>query len=245
MKKYKNGAMTQREQVIEVMEGLNGAATLLKLNQTVDFSGWKAKSPYANIRRIVQDDRYFFKIKPGLWGLNTHRKMLGHLIAENESTERKNQLDHYYYQGLLLEIGNMQNYQTFIPDQDKNKNFLGTTLGEVRNLEKIHSFSYQSTIDRARMVDVIWFNKRNMPYAAFEVEHSTDFTNALSKYIALQDFNTKFYVVAGQYKKRQFEEKISRDEYLPIKYRVTFIDHEKLASWHSHSVEVNRLGDLP
>lgn len=237
--------MTQRNQVIGVMEKLNGIATLGTLYQKVDFSSWKTTTPYESIRRIVQDKNYFFNVKPGLWGLNTHRQEFSHLISTNQSPTEKEKSNHYYYQGLLLEIGNIKNFQTFIPDQDKNKDFLGTTLGEMRKLEHIHPFSYQETVNRARMVDVIWFNQRNMPYASFEVEHSTDFTGALSKYIALQDFNTKFYVVANQHKKEQFEKIILRDEYFPLKRRVEFIDYEKLATWHSHSMQVTRLGDLP
>ncbi len=231
--------MTQRDQVIQVMEKLGGIATLGQLNQKVNFRSWKTKTPYASICRIVQDEKYFFKIKPGLWGLNTHKEEL--IIPKG----KREDLDHYYYQGLLLEIGNIRNFQTFVPDQDKNKAFLHTTLGRIRKLQCIHQFSYKDTVRRVRMIDVVWFNRRKMPYAAFEVEYSTDFTNALSKYIALQDFNTKFYVVADRNKKRQFKEKISRDEYQPIKNRVNFIDYDALAKWHSRSMEADGWKELP
>jgi len=39
----------------------------------VDVSNWATKTPLASIRKIVQDDRYFFKIKPGLWALNEYK----------------------------------------------------------------------------------------------------------------------------------------------------------------------------
>lgn len=61
--------MGQKEQVIEAMESNGGCATFKQLNQLVDVSLWKAKDPAANIRRIVQTNDEFFKIKPGLWGL--------------------------------------------------------------------------------------------------------------------------------------------------------------------------------
>jgi len=51
------------------MENNGGCATLKQLNQLVDVSLWKAKDPAANIRRIVQTNDEFFKIKRGLWGL--------------------------------------------------------------------------------------------------------------------------------------------------------------------------------
>lgn len=241
----RRSGVTQLKQVAEVMAQHGGFATLGALNQSVDVSGWKTVTPYSTIRRIVQDKDYFFNIKPGLWGLNSCRGELGHLLGVKQSAEQRAELNHYYYQGLLLEIGNLKEYDTYSPDQDKNKVFLRTTLGEMRKLHRIHPFSYNSTVNRARMIDVIWFNRRNMPYAVFEIEHSTDFTNALSKYIALQDFNTMFYVVSSEEKGRQFHEKISRDEYLPIKKRVTFLDYEKLALWHSNSMKAHMLGKLP
>ena len=61
--------MKQYEQVIKTMRENGGFATLGYLNNNVDVSKWKTKTPYASIRRIVQDNRFFFKIKPGLWAL--------------------------------------------------------------------------------------------------------------------------------------------------------------------------------
>ncbi len=51
--------MSQRDQVIEVMENLGGFATLGKLNQMVDISSWGTGTPYATIRRIVQNTNIF------------------------------------------------------------------------------------------------------------------------------------------------------------------------------------------
>lgn len=237
--------MLQRDQVIQVMEKSGGASTLGKLNQEVDVREWGTDTPYATIRRIVQDTRYFFRIKPGLWALNSYRNQLGHLTHENKTFAEKEKLDHYYYQGLLLEMGNVQNFQTFIPNQDKNKTFLNTTLGQLRRLEKIPPFSYNNMVQYASTVDVIWFNHRNMPDRLFEVEHSTNFGNSLSKYVELQDFNVKFFVVAPEDKKKQYLKKIEREVYNPIRKRVNFMDYEELASRHSNSMEANRLGPMP
>jgi len=60
--------MKQYEAVIEVMEENGGYATLGFLNQKVlkiKDCKWNTKTPFASIRRIVQDPRFFFKIKPG------------------------------------------------------------------------------------------------------------------------------------------------------------------------------------
>jgi hypothetical protein len=61
--------MKQYEAVIKIMEENGGYATLGFLYQNVmKVPGveWRTKTSFASIRRIVQDERFFFKIKPGL-----------------------------------------------------------------------------------------------------------------------------------------------------------------------------------
>lgn len=71
--------MRQYEAVIKIMEQNAGFATLGYLNQEVlkvPGVAWKTKTPFASIRRIVQDQRFFFKLKPGLWALRSHKDKL-------------------------------------------------------------------------------------------------------------------------------------------------------------------------
>ena len=165
--------MTQTQQVIEIMKKLGGFATFGKLNSAMDFSEWKTKTPEASVRRIVQDSAGFFKIKHGLWALEESKdEILKKFNLLNCSENTKNEFSHSYYQGLTVEIGNLRNMNTFIPNQDKNKLFLDKPLKEVASLQTIHQFAYKNIMRYANTVDVIWFNERDMPYAFFEIEHS-------------------------------------------------------------------------
>ena len=68
--------MKQNEAVIVTLERLGGIATLGQLNQEVfkiKECTWKTKTPFASIRRIVQQDKEVYKIKPGLCGLKKCR----------------------------------------------------------------------------------------------------------------------------------------------------------------------------
>ncbi|MDP2918178.1 MAG: hypothetical protein Q8N68_01625, partial [bacterium] len=108
------------------MEQRGGFATLGHLNQEVlKVPGveWKTKTPFASIRRIVQDERFFFKVKPGLWALLSHKNKLPLEIFPTEIVPKLEQelFNHSYYQGLLVEIGNLKKHETFVPSQDKNK----------------------------------------------------------------------------------------------------------------------------
>ena len=92
-------SMKQHEAVIRVMKDYGGYATLGQLNQNVfriKECEWKTKTPFASIRRIVQDERFFFKIRPGLWALKSYKDKLPPevLPAKDCQAQRKNTPTH-------------------------------------------------------------------------------------------------------------------------------------------------------
>ena len=64
---------TQVNDIIETMRTNNGYATLVYLNQSVDTSNCKTKTPFASIRCYLQRREEFFKIQSGLWDLTEYR----------------------------------------------------------------------------------------------------------------------------------------------------------------------------
>ncbi len=236
--------MTQCEAVIKVVEENGGFATLGYLNENVrgvpDVE-WKTKTPFATIRRIVQDKRFFFKIKPGLWALLSHKNRLPQDIFPTDSVpqSKRELFNHSYYQGLLVEIGTMKKFETFVPSQDKNKQFLGKTLWDVSSQVDFYKFGYDHIVRKAQTIDVCWFNERKMPRSLFEVEHSTDFQNSLLKFFELQDYNATFFIVADKARRAEYSRKLNTSVFDPIRERVSFIDYERLSEWHTKSFELN------
>ena len=128
------------------------------------------------------------------------------------------QFTHGYYQGLIIEIGNMKHFATYVPAQDQNRKFLEKPLKDICTTIHIPNFSYENLADRARTVDVIWFNERKMPNSFFEVEHSTDIQNSVTKFCDLQDFHSRFLIVAPQNRKEQFDKVMSRTAFKDVKH---------------------------
>jgi hypothetical protein len=231
--------MKQHEAVIKVMEENGGFATLSYLYEnTLKVPGviWKTKTPFATIRRIVQDKRFFFKIKPGLWALKTYKNKLPKeilsLIEEDKEIRKEGEFTHSYYQGMIIEIGNIKGFKTCVPPQDKNKRFLNKPLKELVNLEDIFKFTYEDIIQRVQSIDVFWFNERRFPSSIFEIEHTTDFKNALLKFLELQDFNVQMYIVSYKERQKEFLSKIELSAFKPIKRKTKFIDYEGVSKWH-------------
>lgn len=239
--------MKQYEAVIETLKRLGGIATLGQLYREVfkiNECLWNTKTPFASIRRIVQEREEIYKIKPGLWALTSCRKQLeanGFIVetAYNSGSKQMKDFNHSYYQGLLLEIGNYKNLFTYVPEQDKNRKYAGATLKEVRTLNEIPPFSFPELVHRSSTIDVIWFNERKMPHAFFEVEHSTDIQNSLLKFFDLQDFYCKMFIVADNKRMDEFEKKLHYCAFKELvnNKRVKFLSYDSLNKQYNIAIE--------
>lgn len=223
--------MSQKDQVIEALERNGGSATFSDLYRLVDTSTWKTKTPAASIRGIVQTyPDLFYRIMPGLWGLVSMRK-------QNDNagiTEKSSEYTHAYYQGLLVEIGNVEKYNTYVPPQDKNKIFSTMKrLGDIITLDRMFDFTHEKIMRKARTVDAVWFNLRDMPQAFFEVEHTTDIRNSLDKFFELQDFHAIFRIVSSIKNKKCFDDLMSYSNYRDLVKRVEFYDYDRLVKLHN------------
>lgn len=220
---------TQAQQVIDALRKNGGYATLGNLYHLVDTTSWSTKTPNESIRRIVQESREIFRIQPGLWALEDCRDdVMRKFDIRTKEAKNDERFTHGYYQGLIIEIGNMRRYITYVPAQDQNRRFLEKPLVDICSTIHIPEFSYQYLVNRARTVDVIWFNERRMPNSFFEVEHSTDIQNSVTKFCDLQDFNSRFMIVAPQNRVEQFEKVMDRTAFKDIRKRVGFCSYERL-----------------
>jgi hypothetical protein len=230
--------MKQHEAVIQTLEKLGGQATLVELyTEVMKVKGckWATRTPFASIRRIVQTRPEIFKVRPGLWALHSYKAKLGLTEARGKLAE-VNEQSHSYYQGLLVVIGNLRDLATFVPNQDKNRLFVQTPLGDLRTLQAIPRFSHEPLIKRAETIDVLWFNERLMPHSLYEVEHSTDIQNSLLKFYNLRDFSARLVIVAHESRQNEFEHKRRYGALAEVKDRVKFLSYDSLVKMYEYEV---------
>lgn len=241
--------MTQPQAVIETIEMLGGVATLNQINQNIfkiEDCKWGTKTPFASIRRIVRHTNGIYRIKPGLYALESNRKQLennGIVVQteQNQDSETVKVFNHAYYQGLLLEMGKMRHFNTFVPDQDKNRLFLNqATLGEIKTLDTIPQYTYSNLVKRSSTIDVIWFNDRQMPHSFFEIEHSTDIQNSLLKFNDLQDLYVRMVIVADEKRRNEFLTKMKYAAFVDLKTndRVHFLNYDSLDKQYEREIEM-------
>ena len=232
---------TQWMQVLAALKDLGGIATLSQLNSALlspggAATGWATRTPEATIRRIVrQQSEHFHVLKPGLYCLRELAARFEQdyaLPQDGDIPPAVENRNHSYYQGVLVEIGNARGYITYVPSQDKNRAFGNQKIGDICATTRLPAFGYRGFMRQARTVDVIWFNRRNMPAEMFEVEMSTDMRNSLIKFNELRDFYAQFKIVAPAPRQRHFADRMEMDTFHEIRGRVNFMDIDELEQKH-------------
>jgi hypothetical protein len=224
--------MNQREAVVEAMKANGGYATLGHLYKEalkIADVEWGTKTPFKSINRIVQNPKFFFKIRPGLWALQEAKDRL----PADLKSKPKPESDHSYYQGLLVELGNLKKQQTFVPKQDRARTFFGKKLGDMVTVDEIYQFTYPEVVHRASAVDVIWFNERKMPTEFIEVENTTDMHGAFLKFVLLDGFNSIFRIVSPAPRRQEFTSKIAHPSFSTIAKRTRFTSYDLVSEMHA------------
>lgn len=221
---------TSEEILEEIMLAHDGQASLGLINREYeekwkDKSTLRGKTPLATLRGVAQKSPKFERIGIGVYalqGVKRPQAPTAKTVAEKQ--ERR----HVDIQGMLLEIGNHDTHcaDTYTPD--KNGVFNEMLLGSIATIDKTPNFTYPYIVKVVRYVDVLWFNDRNFPMHAFEVEHSTNFRNSLAKFCDLQDFHVKLSCVAESSRREKFEQELQRPAFRPIKDRCKFLSYEDI-----------------
>jgi len=221
-------------EAIEKVMLTNGYLATLKhiYKEFPKYRSLTGKTPFKTIQERVQRDQRFTRIGVGVYALTEFLHELPKRDIPRKKKERY-EFQHSRIQGMLLEIGELQNYETYTPD--KKKIFDGKKLGLIASIDKCPQFTFRSIIEQsAKFIDVIWFNYRKFPFSAFEIEHSTDFRSALIKFSELQDFTTKFFVVAPKERKEKFDKEMCKRAFIPIARRCKFRSYENVERYYEN-----------
>ncbi len=152
-----------------------------------------------------------------------------------QSKEQEKEQTHYSIQGMLLEIGNMEGFDTYSPN--KSAIFENKPLLQIMTLSEFPNFTYSNVVQSVRFIDVLWFNDRGFPKFTFEVEITPQFRNSLLKFTELRDFYTTFYVIAEAENQDKYDREISRSVFREIKRRCLFKTCAQVRDMYLKSIE--------
>lgn len=144
---------------------------------------------------------------------------------------------HGYIEGMLVELGNFNNFETYSADQ--HIVFNGKSLSNLCTIKNIPKFTYDEILEKVRLIDVVWFQD-GFPVKTFDVENSTDFSKALIRAYQLKSFKTKFYMVAEDSKKKIYDNRINTKPFDTIKSDVEFILYDSIFELYKQAAVFNQ-----
>ena len=231
--------LTYSEAIEKVLLENNYIAPLRKIyKDIVKYRALTGQTPFKTIQERVQRDTRFTRVGLGVYALTEYLDKLPTPIKpRNEKEERER--THYSIQGMLLEIGNVEGFDTYSPN--KNATFDNKPLLQIMTLKEVPKFTYDSIIDKVRFIDVLWFNARGFPKYAFEVEITPQFRNSLLKFCELDDFLAKFYLIAEEGNRSRFEREVNRSVFSEVAGRCFFKTCDQVIDMYSNSIEKQRV----
>ena len=198
------------------------------------------------VRRIPLDDYEVIKARLKLDTQEKSEKLAereGHELISIpiEAIDTHTNDIHTKAEGALLELGNcLEEYETYVTPDDRNKKFRDKSLAEIATLWELpEDFIPPGVKDTVRHIDIIWFKKK-VPAYCFEVEHSTNITQALARFSDLRGLTTEFIIVAPAKAHGKFKKEVERALFVNIKDRVRFKSYDELAKFLAVAQEFAR-----
>lgn len=235
----KQKSLTYSEAIEKVLLESNYVASLRKIyKEIVKFRPLTGQTPFKTIQERVQRDPRFTRIGLGVYALTEYLDKLPRAPRPQNEEEEKEKT-HYSVQGMLLEIGNMEGFDTYSPN--KNAIFDNKPLLQIMTLSDFPNFTYSNIVQSAKFIDVLWFSERGFPKHAFEVEVTPQFRNSLVKFSELCDFQVSFYLISEAKHQNKYSREISRAIFNEIKGRSLFKTCEQVKDMYLKSIAKQRI----
>jgi phage tail protein X len=235
------GTAQWTEVIEKIMHANGGVASLGLLYQQASQyrslpSGDWQKTLRSVLYREVRRGRYV-KVGLGVYALPSAQPQTSAYvqavqgISPNAYLQQVNDV-HSAVEGMLLEIGNYLEYQTYT--SDRNRAFDGKRLGDLCRLQQVPPFTYSELMEVAARCDVIWFSNASRPFPKYiyEVENTTNFVNSMHKIYQLRDIDARFVLVAPEKRRKAFEQALKNAPFESVASRYTFRSFEQVAEFY-------------
>jgi hypothetical protein len=236
--------MTKVDAIKKVMEDNRGTATWAMIYDNIEKYYPTAKVSVdweAGIRgvlyREIKNKRNFKKIGFGIYALADYDD-------KKEKISEKDPIKmHSYVEGICIELGNYENYNTYTADPSakfKDNIF----LSNLSTLKTIPEFTYQGIISTVKRIDVLWFNKDGLlfPKRAFEIVDSIGtLGEAFNRTYQIGEFNLDFYIIGTENNRGKFEDKRNKEPYIRAQNRYIYKSYDEIVAFYTKKLELETL----
>ena len=238
--------MTKVQALINLMQDNGGLASWQYIYDNIEkyYQGiTSSKEWQAGLRgvlyREIRNGVNFKKVGLGLFGLADYN-----VQREEEEIKKDTVRMHSYMEGVMIEMGNYDKYDTYSPDISAyfQKN---VKIGDITSMQTIPNFTYSEITDIAKRIDVIYFNHTKgyqFPMVAVEVVDSIGtLDGSLSRLYQLKHFKVKFVVITPQHHFNKIERALQREPYSLERERFIIQDYDTVLRSYKARIEAESL----
>jgi len=232
--------MTKVEAIAALMQANGGTASLKNIYDNIEqyYPAAKVSKDWeAGLRGVLYRDigKTFKRVGLSLYALMDYKE---------EAKPKKDKIRmHSYMEGICLELGNFKKYDTYTADPSALYRD-NIHLYDIATIGDFPHFTYDDIIQQTRLIDVIWFNKGNLmfPQCVFEVVDSIGTLNgALNRSLQLDNFRTKFNIVAPEEHRKKFMQTINLAPYSSRKDRFQFVNYDTMERLYTNAADTNKI----
>jgi hypothetical protein len=242
-----NRKKTWQEVVANALDELGGQAELKQIYEYVEQEPENQlrfntnQTWQATIRYTLQQYKTFEPVERGIWRLAETTNTLPQ-VAMSDFISQDDEFDHDMIQGMLIALGKIYGYETFVPKNDQTmRMFQDSKLSDIVTLNTLDGiFSGQNERDISQ-IDVLWFDEDDhglFPVYAFEVEHTTRVKSGLDRLLKIpRRYKPKLFIVApGETERKIFERLISKTPFKAHSDRFSFRTYSQLSDLYNSAV---------
>lgn len=237
--------MTKVEAIRKLMEDNGGTATWDIIYSNIEKYYHAAKESrewQAGIRgvlyREVKNNRNFKKIGFGIFAVKEYEEEKIKAITEKSPVRM-----HSFIEGICLELGNFEQFDTYTPDPTASfkDNIL---LSNLRTMSALPLFTYQQIVEIVKRIDVLWFNKKGFkfPKRAFEVVDSIGtLGDALIRTYQLVEFDLDFHIIGSKENEEKFKDRMTKEPFVRVISRYRYQSYEEIIDYYNKRLELEAL----
>ena len=227
--------LTWKDVVRDALLELGGQGHLSEINKIVEGHPKTKTNPTwrDTIRRVVRQYKIFQPVPPERSGIYKVIEEVS-IRPEAQGFTEEPETDHGIAQGMLVTIGKIYGYETYVPPHDQTiRNFQGKPLSDFVTVSDCTDIFKGPNLAKIREIDTLWFDEDDyglFPVYAFEVEETTRVKSGLDRLLKIpRRFPTLFFIIGPSAKERGlFDQYISQTPFREFKDKFLFRLYEEL-----------------
>lgn len=236
-------SLTWKDVVKDALLKLGGQGHLSEINKMIEGHPKTKTNPTwrDTIRRVVRQYKIFQPVLPERSGKYKFAEEVL-LQPESQSFTKEPTIDHGIAQGMLVTLGRIYGYETYVPQHDQTiRYFQDKPLRDYVTVSDCTGIFEGPNLAKIREIDTLWFAEDDyglFPVYAFEVEETTKVKSGLDRLLKIpRRFSTNFYIIGPSKKEEKlFNQYTSQTPFRSFRNRFLFKHYKELEEFYNSAL---------